>query len=140
MAQIDNQNGVKLKDPDIRQIAYEQYCSHLAAGNGKKSWCFEHPEFSCTYKTMDKYIKDEVEFLPLKKELAEIKGYGVWERLAQDTAKGSNKDANVAALQMLMRNKYKWDRHDQVFDEDDGTALEANEKLMTQLTELQSKQ
>jgi hypothetical protein len=133
-----NQNGLKLKDLNIRQIAYEQYCAHLAEGNSRRSWCFEHPEFSCTYKTMEKYIKDEVEFPIIKREMAETKGYRTWESLVQETAKGKT-NACVPALQMFMRNKYKWDRIDQVHDDDDGTSQVAHEKLLSQLANLQKK-
>jgi hypothetical protein len=139
MALAGNQHGVKLKDPNVRQQAYQQYCHHLSLGNGKKSWYFNHPEFRCTWETMEKYIKDHNEFDPFTKKIAEAKGYGVWEGLVQDAAKGINKDVNTAALQMYMRNKYKWDRADQVHDDDDGTALQANEKLMGQLSQLQNK-
>ena len=48
-APIGNKNGIKLKDPDIRRIAYQSYCDHLAKGKSKRSWYFEHPELTCTW-------------------------------------------------------------------------------------------
>ena len=108
-----NKNGVKLKSPDIRAEAYRQYCEHIAGGRSQKSWCFEHPELTCTYKTMNKYIEeDPIAFPPIQRQLAEIKGYYHWEQVVADSAKGINKEANTASLQMLMRNKFDWDKQD----------------------------
>ena len=63
-----NKRGTKLKDPNIRQQAYEQYCAHLAKGKSKRSWCFEHPELTCTWETMEKYLEDSAGVRSLKKE------------------------------------------------------------------------
>jgi len=109
-APVGNKNGTKLKDPDIRQLAYSQYCAHLAKGKSKRSWFFEHPEFRCTWETLEKYLDNEVEFDPLHKKIAETKGFAYWEEVVEDSAIGKNKDANTASLQMLMRNKYSWDK------------------------------
>lgn len=111
-APAKNKNGLKLKDPDVRQQAYEQYCAHLAKGKSKKSWCFEHPnpKLSCTWETMEKYIENAIEFDPIHKKIAETKGYAKWEQIVEDSAVGDNPDANTASLQMIMRNKFAWDR------------------------------
>lgn len=105
-----NQYGLKLKDPDIRQQAYEQYCEHLAKGKSKKSWYFEHEQLTCTWETMEKYLEDEREFDPIHKKISESKGYARWEQVVEDSAVGANKDANTASLQMVMRNKFGWDK------------------------------
>lgn len=110
-APVGNKNGIKLKDPNIRQLAYSQYCAHLAKGKSKRSWYFEHPEFRCTWETLEKYLDDQVEFDPLHKKIAEVKGFAYWEGVVEDSATGKNKEANTASLQMLMRNKYAWDKH-----------------------------
>ena len=96
-----NQYGLKLKDPTIRQEAYSQYCEHLANGKSKKSWYFEHPEFSCTWQTMEEYMKNEAEFNPLHRQIAESKGYSKWEQIVEDGAVGANPDVNPACLQWL---------------------------------------
>jgi hypothetical protein len=106
----ENENGTKLKAPDIRQEAYRQYCSHLAKGKSKKSFVFRHPEYSCHWQTIESYIQDKIEFDPIHKELAICEGYAKWEQIVEDSATGANKDANTASLQMLMRNKYDWDK------------------------------
>lgn len=111
--QKGNKNGVKLKDPDLRQEAYRQYCEHLAEGYSQESFCFDHPQLTVTYKTMNRYIEENpLEFPPIQKEKAKLKGYKMWEGVAMDSAKGLNKDANTASLQMIMRNKYGWDKED----------------------------
>ena len=111
-SQPGNKHGLKLKSPEIRQLAYKQYCEHLAKGKTKRSWRFRHPEHSCTWETMEKYIKDETEFDPIHKEEALADGLYLWEEVVEESAKGINKDANTASLQMIMRNKFGWDKED----------------------------
>jgi hypothetical protein len=108
-----NKNATKLKTPELKAEAYKQYCAHLARGKSKKSWCFEHPDLTLTFETMDKYIDGSViDFPPIHKKVAETKGFAFWEQVVEDSAIGKNKDANTASLQMLMRNKYSWDKED----------------------------
>lgn len=107
-----NKNGVKLKDADVRQQAFNSYCAHLAKGKSKRSWWFEHETLSCTCITMDKYIAENpTEFDPIKVEMAQTKGYYAWEEISEGSAKGEN-EANTASLQMVMRNKFGWDKKD----------------------------
>jgi hypothetical protein len=134
---VGNTNGIAIKDPELRQIAYASYCSHLAAGHSKKSWYFEHPDGSCVYETMEKYIKDEMEFDPAKKRIAECKGYQEWEKVVEGSARGTNKDANTATLQMVMRNKYGWDKQDNKLDDNAGIDDQSHDKLMQQLSQAQ---
>lgn len=108
---IGNTNGLKLKDPDVRQEAYMQYCKWLAKGKASRSFTFQKGDLKCTGKTIESYIKDNpVEFPPIHKEFSYSEGYAYWEQVVEDSAKGLNKDANTASLQMLMRNKYDWDK------------------------------
>ena len=109
-APIGNKNGIKLKSPDIRQRAYDSYCQHLSRGKSKKSWYFESDELTCCWQTMEEYLKNEVEFNPLHMKLALSKGYAKWEQIAEDGATGENPEVNPACLQMVMRNKFGWDR------------------------------
>lgn len=135
---IGNQNARKLTTDELKLEAYRQYCDHLAAGNSRKSWYFEHPTLTLTYETMEKEIRENPVVLDAhKKKVAEVKGFATWERLVQETAKGANKDTNVAAMQMLMRNRYKWDRYDQVFDDDTSSTQQSFESLMLQLAHKQ---
>ncbi len=106
-----NKYNLKLKTTELKLEAYRQYCEHLASGRTKKSWYFEHPELLLTWQTMEKYIAEDPEvFNPIHKEVAWSKGYQHWEEVTTQSAKGLNKDANTASLQMVMRNKYDWDK------------------------------
>lgn len=128
---IGNKAAVKLKTIELKLEAYKQYCEHIAAGKSKSAWRLQHPEVSLTWRHMERYIREEPEiFDPTFKEIAECDSLNFWEQQVINAALGVNKDANVAALQMLMRNKFKWDRPDLVKDSDDSAALMAHEKLM----------
>ncbi len=136
--QPGNQVARKLNTPELCKFAYESYCAHIAKGKSKKSWNLRSP-VKLTWETMERYIKESPEvFDPIDKELAWSDGFGIWEQVVEDSAIGRNKEANTASLQMLMRCKYGWDRKDKEQD-DDSTALDANEKLLEQLSKLQKK-
>jgi len=106
-----NKFGVKLKNPDIRQQAYAEYCEHVASGLSTDSFYFEHEQLTCTYKTLLSYIeKYPDEFPAIHMEVAKMKGYQGWEKVVADSAKGQNVKANTASLQMIMRNKFGWDK------------------------------
>lgn len=110
-----NQNSKKLTTDELKKAAYDQYCAHLAKGKSKRSWCFEHPDLTLTWQTMEKYIAEEwADFNPIQMEVAQCKGYFHWENVVEDSAKGVNKDANTASLQMVMRNKFGWDKENHV--------------------------
>lgn len=126
-APYGNKFRQNLNTPELRQQAYKSYCEHLASGKGKKSWHMTYP-VSLTWESMEKYIRDYPDELdPIHKKIAESKGYAYWESVVEDSAAGKNKDANTATLQMLMRNKYRWDRYDT-------QELEQTEVLITQET------
>lgn len=117
-APLGNDNGLKIKDPDLRQQAYDEYCAWLARGKSSRSFSFVRIEddgslFCCTGKTIESYIKnDPIEFPPFKKEVAFAQGMAYWEEVVDRTADGSYKDSSVPALNMLMRNKYGWDKQE----------------------------
>jgi len=109
----DNTYAKKLTTNQLKTQAFKSYLDHIALGKSKKSWWFEHEELTLTWQTMDTYIKNEPQvFNPLKIEIAKSKGYNHWEQVAEESAKGINKDANTASLQMVMRNKFGWDKED----------------------------
>lgn len=135
MFEKGNQAHLKLKDPAIRQIAYAQYCAHLSKGKNKKSFYFEHEEFECTWETVESYIKMfKDEFNLMKKDIAMAKGFAVWEQIVEDSAIGSNPDANTASLQMIMRNKFGWDARDKNEDEKNANLREAFDLAIENLT------
>jgi hypothetical protein len=110
MALPGNKHGLALKDPIIRQKAYESLCNHIAKGKSIRSWWYEDDNCSCTWETMYKYIKDTNEFDSIKKEIAHCKGLALWETIVEEAGIGKNDKANVACLQMIMRNKFGWDK------------------------------
>lgn len=105
-----NKFGQALKDPEMRQRAYQSFCDHLAKGKAIKSWYFIEGDCACVWATMLEYIKDKEEFDPIQKEIALSQGYNKWESIAEESANGKNKQANTASLQMVMRNKFGWDK------------------------------
>jgi len=108
---VGKKNARKLKTPELMNEVYQSYCDHLAAGKVKKSWYYDEKGLTLTWETMEKYIANEPSnFDPQKKAVAFSKGYQKWEGVVGNSAEGSNKDANTATLQMLMRNKYGWDK------------------------------
>jgi len=108
-----NKFGLKLKEPDLRQKAYHQYCEWIARGKSQKSFTFVEGDLMCTYRTIESYMKENAnEFPAIQMEIAKSRGYQRWEQVVEDSAEGHNKDANTASLQMLMRNKFDWDKVD----------------------------
>lgn len=144
-APLGNQNGVVLKDPEMRQRAFNQLCQHLAKGKSLRSWYFEEGDHMCCYSTMMSYIeKNPLEFASIKKTISEIKGYQYWESVCEDSATGVNPDANTASLQMVMRNKYKWDAKEDKSDKepDNADMVDKDNRIMeleAKLSALQSK-
>lgn len=137
-APMGNKNGLKLKAPEIRQLAYMQYCDHLAKGKSKRSFYFDHPQLRCTWETLEKYLSDEVEFDPIHKRIAEAKGFGHWENILEDSATGKNPNANTASLQMIMRNKFSWDKSSEKEETASPEILKNFEMLMAQLAACQT--
>ncbi len=90
---------------------------HLALGKSVKSYYYEEGEEVCSWLTVVTYMKDEqflkdngLTFIPEHKTVAKAKGYKIWEKITEDSAKGINPTANTASLQMIMRNKFGWDK------------------------------
>lgn len=105
-----NNYATKLKDPAARQRAYQAYCDWLAKGKTKKSFTYVEDDLMCIWATIENYIREAPQdFDPIKKELAYAAGCARWEQVVDDTADGKNKQASVPTLNMIMRNKYKWD-------------------------------
>ena len=109
-----NKDAAKLSTLELKLEAFKQYLNHISRGKTKRSWFFRHPELTLTWETMEKYIANEPSVFDSKQiEAAYCEGYQIWEQVVEDSAKGANKDANTASLQMLMRNKFKWDKQEE---------------------------
>jgi hypothetical protein len=108
-----NQHAAKLKTPEIKLEAYNQYCQHIAEGIPKEAWCFEHPDLTITWETMENYMDREPNvFPPVHIQMAKCKSYKKWFKVVADSATGDNEKANTASLQMIMRNKFRWDKQE----------------------------
>jgi hypothetical protein len=125
---LGNTYGLAIKDPEVRQKAYKSLCEHLSKGLSYHSWFYEDEEGnSCVGKTMLSYIKgNPSEFPSIKKDVADAKGFAFWEGVLMDSATGKNKDASTASLQMIMRNKYGWDKEDKQENQNQNRALATN--------------
>ena len=131
---LGNTYAKKLITNELKKEVFDSYLAHLAKGKSKKSWWFDNGEVSITWETMDNYIRDESDvFSSVKINIAKSQGYNVWEQVAEDSAKGINKDANTASLQMVMRNKFGWDKEDSTNKESKATLVE---KLLDKMDKL----
>ena len=135
---LGNKNGTAIKSPKLMEEAFADFCRHMAAGKSKRGWSFKHPECKCTYQTLEKYMKDqEFEFEPITLEIAKSDGFGYWEGVLHDAAVGKNKDGNPAVMQMIMRNKYSWDKNDKTTHVD-ATIVDSFDSLMKMFQAAQS--
>lgn len=122
---LGNTYAKKLNNDEIKKEVFASYLAHLAKGKSPKSWWFDNGEITITYKCMESYIKNESDVFPsLQIDRAKSQGYQVWEQVAEDSAKGINKDANTASLQMVMRNKFGWDKENNESKESKATLVE----------------
>lgn len=120
-----NTYAKKLISDELKLQVFDSYLSHLAKGKSKKSWWFDNGKVTITWQCMETYIKNEPGiFDALQIERAKSNGYQIWEQVVEDSAKGLNRDANTASLQMLMRNKFNWDKEDNVNKDTKGTLVE----------------
>lgn len=104
--------GRGIKSVEERQQAYADYCAHISKGRFKYSWRYSNPDTGShwTYETIERWLRETDEFEPSQMKLAEASGFEYYENILLDSASGKNTKANVATLQMLMRNKFGWDR------------------------------
>jgi hypothetical protein len=109
-----NKHGLKLKDLEVRQQAYIQYCAHIASGMPKESFVFDHREHSVTWETMDRYIKENpCEFPAILMQIARAKRYEFWLQEGISLMRGLYKGGSPVVWQTIMRNMFKaegWDR------------------------------
>lgn len=113
-----NRYGCKFdNNPEVLKDAYKDYCAHLAKGKHKKSWWYDKNGYECTWFTMEKYIAESKALDPIKKEMAISQGLHIWEGICEESANGKNKKANTASLQMVMRNKFGWDKENKKEEE-----------------------
>ena len=115
---MGNQYRKKLTTVELRQQAYDSYCDHIATGNDRRAWVFEHPDIDLTYETIESYIRKDAElgesreFNPLKKKRAESKALAYWENEGKKLMQGSYRYGSPLVWSNFMRNKFRhlgWD-------------------------------
>ena len=105
-----NQRARKLTTPELKKAAYDQYCAHIAKGKPKEAWYFEHPDMTIIWETMEQYIKDfPADFPSINKKMAESQSYGKWFDKGEEMMTSQEK-CQPAIYQMIMRNKFGWDK------------------------------
>lgn len=109
-----NQISKKLTTPELKEEAYRQYCQHLSEGWPKEAFFFDHEELQITWKTMDKYIRENpADFPSIKMETAQAKRYKHWLTEGQTLMKGGYQHGSPVVWQTFMRNMFKdlkWDQ------------------------------
>jgi hypothetical protein len=109
-AKKGNKYNQKLTTPELKKMAYDSFCAHLAKGKPKQSWYFEHPDLTICWKTMDNYIKSEPDVFPaVKKSVSMARGLDVWIDKGVDMMTAETK-CQPAIYQIIMRNIHGWDR------------------------------
>lgn len=113
-APAGNKYGTKLKDPNYRQLAYEQWCKHISEGYSKKSWHFKHPtdKSKCIcWETMERYIEENpTEFDPFLLKQAYSEAYKMFEIEGFKLMRGQYRNGSPETWKTFMRNKFNWDK------------------------------
>ncbi len=115
-----NSTSYPKKKPETVIKAIHLFLAWLAQGKAIQSFSYRDPENKdeyCSWQTVLNYLADKefveqhnLAFVAEHKILARAEGYSVWEKVCEESAKGLNKEANTASLQMIMRNKFGWDK------------------------------
>lgn len=110
------------KKPETVIKAIQAFLNWLAQGKCVKSFSYRDPDDAneyCSWYSVVRYMADE-EFIKEhglacvseQKTISISEGYAIWERVCEASARGDNEKANTASLQMIMRNKFGWDKPD----------------------------
>jgi|WetSurMetagenome_2_1015567.scaffolds.fasta_scaffold303570_3 hypothetical protein len=111
-----NTNRLKIKTEDLQQVAYAAYCNWLAMGRDKKGYVFDYEDEngvvgSVTYLTIENYVKSQrFKLDPSQQDRAEALSYQCWEAVGIQMMKGEMEKCQPAIYQMMMRNKFGWDK------------------------------
>lgn len=109
-----NDFSKKLKDKETKDKVYKDYCEHIASGKSHKSWYYDKDGLLLTWQTIETYIKEDEDFNPQYKERAISQSLEVWEKMGKDMMVGEYQKCEPAIFQMFMRNKFQWDRKEEV--------------------------
>jgi len=108
-----NKNAMKLNTPELRKEVFRQYCEWISHGWSRKSFVFDHPDISITWETVEKYMRDFPEELNENdRKVAEAVALKYWESQGVAMMTGQMDKCEPAIYQMMMRNKFGWDKHE----------------------------
>jgi len=135
-----NLNHSKNWSSDLRRKAFFSYMDHIADGYCLDSWHYSDDKGNfLSYKAMQTWMKDNPEeFPPEYLQQAKSIAKRDWETEVYDSAKGRNKDANTASLQMVMRNKFGWDKQEEGKKEVNPEVMQKFTDVMDLLSKKQS--
>ena|SRR5215469_8368200 len=117
---VGNTNNLKLKTEDVQKAAYMAYCQWIAAGRGKQGFVFDFETEDgqkgfVTYQTVEKCLKDQrFDLDPSHMERAQNFSYQVWENTGIEMMQGKVDKCQPAIYQMMMRNKFSWDKETRI--------------------------
>lgn len=115
-----NSNAMKIKDDEILACAWHTYCNWIATGKGQRGFVYQYEteegkKGSITWQTLERYAEKFPSIcLPEQKEAAENIAYQAWENTGIDMMIGKIEKCQPAIYQMMMRNKFGWDKDTKV--------------------------
>lgn len=84
---------------------------HLSEGHSSKSFYFITEGFRISYSSLSPYMKNHEDLFPPEEiQFAETQGHKKWEKIVFDAALGKYQGHSAPLIQMIMRNKYDWDK------------------------------
>lgn len=118
-----NDHACKLKEPEMRTEAYNAYCEWIASGMPKEAFVYEAEDWSVTFDTVEKYMKEcPIDFPAHKMKAAMAKRYAYWFKKGQNLVAGRQEDIpkenrtnpSPVTWSNIMRNMFKkdfgWDK------------------------------
>lgn len=116
-APLSNDYNKKLKTKEIKEKVYQDYCKWIASGKSHKSWYYDQDDLTLTWQTIERYIKEDEDLDPIHKEIAVAKSLAFWEQIGIDMILGKVLHCSPAVYQMIMRNKFGWDKDSELKDD-----------------------
>jgi hypothetical protein len=115
-----NNYNKKLKDKATKDKVYKHYCEWIASGKSHKSWWYDKDGLQLTWESIETYIKEDNDLDPKHKEMAVAMSFKIWEQLGYDMMVNKIEKCQPAIYQMMMRNKFGWDKLEQNKEENKG--------------------
>lgn len=89
---------------------FRSLLNHIAEGHSLSSFYYVGDGFRICYYSIEPHIKKYPDIFPVDEiEFAKAQGYKKWETKVFEASLGKYPGCNPILLQLIMRNKYKWD-------------------------------